>query len=123
MPFNYSSQAHVGLASYETEYDAENDALPDSVRRVMKIADPNGDGLISFPEYVFFTTLLSVPDKYFEIAFKMIDENGDGVVDAQEFQKVMKILMAHNPVANATRTPQSWITTGTALYLRETLQC
>ena len=37
--------------------------LPASFARVMAVADPNGDGLISFAEYVFFTSLLSIPQK------------------------------------------------------------
>lgn len=56
-------------------------------QRVMAVADSSGDGLISFEEYVFFTTLLSIPTKYFEIAFRVMDVNNDGEVDAGEFRK------------------------------------
>uniref|UniRef100_A0A8D2E875 EF-hand domain-containing protein n=1 Tax=Theropithecus gelada TaxID=9565 RepID=A0A8D2E875_THEGE len=35
-------------------------------------------GLISFSDYIFLTTLLSTPQRNFEIAFKMFDLNGDG---------------------------------------------
>lgn len=60
------------------------------VQRVMAVADSSGDGLISFEEYVFFTTLLSIPSKYFEIAFRVMDVNNDDQVDAEEFRKVMR---------------------------------
>ena len=32
-----------------------------------KIADQNGDGLLSFQEYLFFVTLLSIPEKSFKV--------------------------------------------------------
>ncbi|XP_058067437.1 calcium uptake protein, mitochondrial-like isoform X2 [Magnolia sinica] len=42
--------------------------------------DTNNDGLISFPEYIFFVTLLSIPESSFSVAFKMfdLDNNGQG---------------------------------------------
>ncbi|XP_068637658.1 calcium uptake protein, mitochondrial-like isoform X2 [Aristolochia californica] len=44
--------------------------------------DTNNDGLISFPEYIFFVTLLSIPEKSFSVAFKMfdLDRNGQGAL-------------------------------------------
>ncbi|KAJ7426915.1 calcium uptake protein 1 [Willisornis vidua] len=41
-------------------------------------------GLISFSDYIFLTTVLSTPQRNFEIAFKMFDLNGDGEVDMEE---------------------------------------
>ncbi|KAM0841024.1 hypothetical protein ACQ4PT_059284 [Festuca glaucescens] len=35
--------------------------------------DTNTDGLISFAEYIFFVTLLSIPESNFSAAFKMFD--------------------------------------------------
>ncbi|CAK9161546.1 unnamed protein product [Ilex paraguariensis] len=35
--------------------------------------DTNDDGLISFKEYIFFVTLLSIPESSFSVAFKMFD--------------------------------------------------
>ncbi|KAL1308863.1 hypothetical protein AAHE18_17G135700 [Arachis hypogaea] len=40
--------------------------------------DTNNDGVISFPEYIFFVTLLSVPESSFTVAFKMFDLNNNG---------------------------------------------
>ncbi|ELK32406.1 Calcium uptake protein 1, mitochondrial [Myotis davidii] len=39
-------------------------------------------GLISFSDYIFLTTVLSTPQRNFEIAFKMFDLNGDGEVQS-----------------------------------------
>ncbi|XP_032805892.1 calcium uptake protein 1, mitochondrial isoform X2 [Petromyzon marinus] len=49
-------------------------------------------GLISFSDYIFLTTVLSTPQRNFEIAFKMFDLNGDGEVDLEEFERVQSIV-------------------------------
>ncbi|XP_039111501.1 calcium uptake protein 1, mitochondrial isoform X2 [Hyaena hyaena] len=77
-------------------------------------------GLISFSDYIFLTTVLSMsegpqsrtfrihstlcnsfnkfshfraaPQRNFEIAFKMFDLNGDGEVDMEEFEQVQSII-------------------------------
>ncbi|KAG8435153.1 hypothetical protein GDO86_013196 [Hymenochirus boettgeri] len=49
-------------------------------------------GLISFSDYIFLTTVLSTPQRNFEIAFKMFDLNGDGEVDLEEFEQVQNII-------------------------------
>ena len=43
-------------------------------------------GLISFLDYIFLTTVLSTPQKNFEVAFKMFDLTGYGEVDMEEFE-------------------------------------
>uniref|UniRef100_R7WAV8 Calcium-binding atopy-related autoantigen 1 n=1 Tax=Aegilops tauschii TaxID=37682 RepID=R7WAV8_AEGTA len=40
--------------------------------------DTNTDGLISFAEYIFFVTLLSIPESSFSAAFKMFDVDLSG---------------------------------------------
>ncbi|KAJ6838290.1 calcium uptake protein, mitochondrial-like [Iris pallida] len=42
--------------------------------------DTNNDGLISIPEYIFFVTLLSIPESSFSVAFKMFDLDHNGIV-------------------------------------------
>ncbi|KAK4785712.1 hypothetical protein SAY86_002401 [Trapa natans] len=54
--------------------------------------DTNGDGLISFPEYLFFVTILSIPETSFSIAFKMFDIDNSGEIDSDEFKKVMNLM-------------------------------
>ncbi|XP_071701944.1 calcium uptake protein, mitochondrial-like isoform X2 [Rutidosis leptorrhynchoides] len=58
--------------------------------------DVNNDGLISFKEYIFFVTLLSIPESSFSVAFKMFDIDNDGEIDREEFKKVMALMRSHN---------------------------
>ncbi|CAA0829355.1 calcium-binding EF hand family protein [Striga hermonthica] len=58
--------------------------------------DTNSDGLISFKEYLFFVTLLSIPETSFSVAFKMFDLDCNGEIDREEFMKVMTLMRAHN---------------------------
>ncbi|CAL1388028.1 unnamed protein product [Linum trigynum] len=58
--------------------------------------DVNNDGLISFKEYIFFVTLLSIPESSFSVAFKMFDIDNSGEIDEEEFKKVMALMRAHN---------------------------
>nr|GEU74782.1 calcium uptake protein, mitochondrial [Tanacetum cinerariifolium] len=58
--------------------------------------DVNNDGLISFKEYIFFVTLLSIPESSFAVAFKMFDIDNDGEIDREEFKKVMTLMRSYN---------------------------
>lgn len=58
--------------------------------------DVNNDGLISFKEYIFFVTLLSIPESSFSVAFKMFDIDNNGEISKEEFKKVMALMRAHN---------------------------
>ncbi|XP_028799131.1 calcium uptake protein, mitochondrial [Neltuma alba] len=58
--------------------------------------DVNNDGLISFKEYIFFVTLLSIPESSFSVAFKMFDADNNGEIDKEEFKKVMALMRSHN---------------------------
>lgn len=58
--------------------------------------DTNSDGLISFAEYIFFVTLLSIPESNFEVAFKMFDLDNNGEIDREEFKKVMALMRTQN---------------------------
>ncbi|KAK3029864.1 hypothetical protein RJ639_038661 [Escallonia herrerae] len=58
--------------------------------------DVNNDGLISFKEYIFFVTLLSIPESSFSVAFKMFDINNNGEIDREEFKKVMALMRAQS---------------------------
>jgi len=76
-----------------------------------RIADRDKDGLISFEEYLFFVTLLSIPAQSFKIAFQMMDENGDGTVDQNEFKQLIGFLRKTTPL-NQTRTDTSGVAQG-----------
>ncbi|GAB2275415.1 hypothetical protein Dimus_010175 [Dionaea muscipula] len=58
--------------------------------------DVDNDGLISFKEYLFFVTLLSIPESSFSIAFKMFDVDNNGEIDLEEFKKVMDLMRVQN---------------------------
>nr|KJB65881.1 hypothetical protein B456_010G116800 [Gossypium raimondii] len=58
--------------------------------------DMDTDGLISFKEYIFFVTLLSIPESSFSIAFKMFDVDNNEEIDKEEFKKVMALMRANN---------------------------
>ncbi|XP_057488190.1 calcium uptake protein, mitochondrial-like [Actinidia eriantha] len=58
--------------------------------------DMNNDGLVSFQEYIFFVTLLSIPESSFSVAFKMFDIDCNGEIDREEFKNVMDLMRAHN---------------------------
>ncbi|XP_015688665.2 calcium uptake protein, mitochondrial-like [Oryza brachyantha] len=65
--------------------------------------DTNGDGLISFAEYIFFVTLLSIPESSFNVAFKMFDLDHNGKIDKEEFKKVMTLMRSYNRQGAAHR--------------------
>lgn len=58
--------------------------------------DTNNDGFISFKEYIFFVTLLSIPESSFSVAFKMFDLDCNGEIDRDEFKKVMALMRTNN---------------------------
>ncbi|XP_077222279.1 calcium uptake protein, mitochondrial-like [Tasmannia lanceolata] len=58
--------------------------------------DTNNDGIISFPEYIFFVTLLSIPEASFSVAFKMFDLDNNGAIEREEFKKVMALMRSYN---------------------------
>ncbi|KAK1392726.1 calcium uptake protein, mitochondrial [Heracleum sosnowskyi] len=58
--------------------------------------DTNNDGLVSFAEYIFFVTLLSIPESSFSVAFKMFDLDNNGEIDKDEFKKVMSLMRTQN---------------------------
>ncbi|ETW09997.1 hypothetical protein, variant 1 [Aphanomyces invadans] len=67
------------------------------------LVDTDGDGLISYPEYMFFMTLLSIPERQFELAFKMFDDDGNGVIDHREFKEIMDLMRLRTPAGRQDR--------------------
>ncbi|KAF8407184.1 hypothetical protein HHK36_006310 [Tetracentron sinense] len=64
--------------------------------KLFMLFDINNDGLISFSEYIFFVTLLSIPESSFSMAFKMFDLDNNGEIVKEEFKKMMAFMQAHN---------------------------
>eukprot|EP00696_Hemimastix_kukwesjijk_P011864 gnl/Hemi2/24880_TR8366_c0_g1_i1.p1 gnl/Hemi2/24880_TR8366_c0_g1~~gnl/Hemi2/24880_TR8366_c0_g1_i1.p1 ORF type:complete len:394 (-),score=68.50 gnl/Hemi2/24880_TR8366_c0_g1_i1:180-1361(-) len=117
--FNYFARVRKGNKLYMTlddftraiiphHYDAAN---PHKDRHKNKplpacfqTADSDGDGLISFEEYLFFITLLSIPLPSLTVAFQMMDTDGNGTLDQSEFLKVMSFVQSQSSVAKKTRS-------------------
>lgn len=59
--------------------------------KMMKAADVDGDGVISFDEFkrVWHRKLLSQHEQYVHRVFAVFDDNGDGYIDARELQGVV----------------------------------
>lgn len=67
-----------------------------------KLVDADGDGFISFPEYIFFVTLLSIPVDDFDVAFRMIDLDGNGTIEREEFLQVYSVMRKRSRLGSAT---------------------
>ncbi|XP_071829535.1 calcium uptake protein 1, mitochondrial-like [Apostichopus japonicus] len=69
-------------------------------------------GLISFTDYMFLLTVLSTPERHFEIAFRLFDLNGDGDVQVDEFQQVTNVIRAQTATGKRHRDR---VTTGNVI--------
>ena len=58
--------------------------------------DVEGDGLISFAEFIFFTTLLAIPPGEISAAFRMFDADSSGSLDRDEFRAMMRVLRSQS---------------------------
>uniref|UniRef100_A0A7S2QT81 EF-hand domain-containing protein n=1 Tax=Chlamydomonas chlamydogama TaxID=225041 RepID=A0A7S2QT81_9CHLO len=54
--------------------------------------DVDGDGLISYLEYLLVLTLLSIPENDVKTIFNVVDLDSNGVLDAEEFAAIIKLL-------------------------------
>ncbi|KAJ6731833.1 CALCIUM UPTAKE PROTEIN MITOCHONDRIAL [Salix purpurea] len=76
------------FASFKTP-DGEVLMTPeDLMRAVVPVFPPS--------KYIFFVTLLSIPESSFSVAFKMFDLDNNGQIDREEFKKVMGLMRAQN---------------------------
>lgn len=60
---------------------------------IYKLVDASGDGKISYTEFLFAVTLLSIPASEFVYAFRMVDVDGDESLSIEEFQQVISQMM------------------------------
>lgn len=63
--------------------------LEDSVFRRF---DVNGDGLISYAEFVLVVNLLAIPEDEVRAVFDVVDVDGSGTIDEREFAAVMRMI-------------------------------
>ncbi|XP_068342709.1 calcium uptake protein, mitochondrial-like [Pyrus communis] len=92
--FPPSESTHVRVGSLRGEkVPGEQQCAPS---KFFMLFDTDGDGLISFPEFIFFVNLLSIPESSFTIAFKMFDLDNSGDIDKLEFIKVMSLMRSQS---------------------------
>ncbi|KAL5559746.1 hypothetical protein UlMin_035957 [Ulmus minor] len=89
------SESHLVREGYLTG-ERRPGELHCSPSEFFMLFDVNNDGYISFKEYIFFVTLLSIPESSFTAAFKMFDVDNNGTIDKEEFKKVMAWMRARN---------------------------
>ncbi|XP_031574950.1 calcium uptake protein 1, mitochondrial-like [Actinia tenebrosa] len=98
----FDPEKHKYKGYQSNEFDNENSVF-------MKMGDY---GLVSFSDYIFLLTVLSLPPRMYEVAFQMFDLNGDGEVSPEEFEKVQNILFSTTATGSRHRDHS---TTGSVL--------
>lgn len=73
-------------------------------KRLFQLVDLNGDGLISYHEYIFFMTMLSLPPSRFKVAFEMFDLDGNGSLDQKEFASMIGVLKAKSAMGASSHS-------------------
>lgn len=76
---------------------------PENVPEFFKLADLDGDGLISYGEFIFFLTMLGIPQRHIRSAFIMFDRDDSGGLDREEFAQVLKIMRDRSPATSLAR--------------------
>jgi len=62
----------------------------DRYKYLFEIADKDGSGLLSFPEFALFDIIASKPDSEFEIAFRVFDRNNNGLVGKEDVIRALE---------------------------------
>ena len=90
--FQPVNSAHIRSGSLGGEAKDDDDENKENLTNsnFFALFDTDGDGLISFPEYVFFITLLSLSDEQIVDTFKTFDVDNSGCLDRAEFLAMMK---------------------------------
>ncbi|CAM9332441.1 unnamed protein product, partial [Discosporangium mesarthrocarpum] len=107
---NITSNEHLEILSELGITTKELDGLIQANRGIPRegfiaMVDVDGDGLISYDEFMLFHTLLAVPPKQLGVAFCMFDRNGSGTIDLTEFCTLMAV-MRGSTNAGRSETPR-----------------
>uniref|UniRef100_A0A7S4MIC8 EF-hand domain-containing protein n=1 Tax=Vannella robusta TaxID=1487602 RepID=A0A7S4MIC8_9EUKA len=86
------------ITPFETITNVDTSSFKGDLSQLLKSVDLDNDGLITYAEFIFFTTLLAIPPKYSRTAFRMFDSDGNGSVDADEFKAMMRLV--GNPITS-----------------------
>eukprot|EP00903_Cladosiphon_okamuranus_P016220 g14967.t1 len=101
--FNITVEAHLQVLSELGFSQIQLDALAEAKGGISRdsfvaMVDIDGDGLISYEEYMLFRTLLSLPQRKLSIAFRMFDRDDSGAVDSHELASFMEVLKGETNV-------------------------
>ncbi|CAB1113275.1 unnamed protein product [Ectocarpus sp. CCAP 1310/34] len=101
--FNITAEAHLRVLAELGESQMRLDALMEAkggipIDSFLAMVDIDGDGLISYEEYMLFRTLLSFPQRKLSIAFRMFDRDDSGAVDSHELESFMQVLRGETNV-------------------------
>ncbi|VDM33378.1 unnamed protein product [Hydatigera taeniaeformis] len=75
------------------KFDPKKDKLDLNIPKDSIFYCFGNNALISFTDFVFLLTVISTPQRQFEIAFRMFDINGDGELEASEFDVVRGVIL------------------------------
>mgnify|MGYP005991741027 CR=1 FL=1 len=67
-------------------------STPSAAASFASLIDQNGDGLISFPEFMVFITVLALPAEQLDVAFHLFDADGSGTLDQSEYNALLRVL-------------------------------
>ena len=89
--FQPADSKHIRSGSLGGEKKNDEDEHASGVSsNFFDMFDTDGDGLISFPEYLFFVTLLSLTDEQCKATFRKFDVDEGGSLCREEFLQRMK---------------------------------
>eukprot|EP00238_Polyblepharides_amylifera_P005937 CAMPEP_0196592294 /NCGR_PEP_ID=MMETSP1081-20130531/72329_1 /TAXON_ID=36882 /ORGANISM="Pyramimonas amylifera, Strain CCMP720" /LENGTH=405 /DNA_ID=CAMNT_0041915927 /DNA_START=286 /DNA_END=1503 /DNA_ORIENTATION=+ len=95
----HSTDARSGSLAGEPKHQKTKRA---KTNEFFSLFDIDKNGLIDFPEFVFFITLLSIPEEDVKVAFMMFDTDDSGTLDRQEFKAVMSVMRQGSRVGRAS---------------------
>ncbi|CAE7882197.1 micu1, partial [Symbiodinium sp. KB8] len=67
------------------------------------LVDEDGDGLISFGQYMLFITVLSLPRSHLDLAFRLFDSDDSGTLDQAEYTSMMGVVQGRTPAGQQVR--------------------
>ncbi|MFT7799534.1 calcium-binding mitochondrial carrier protein Aralar1-like [Arapaima gigas] len=71
---------------------------PKTVQLLAGVADTTKDGLISFPEFLAFESILCVPDALFIVAFQLFDKTGTGDISFENVRDIFSQTTVHHHI-------------------------
>ncbi|CAF0890440.1 unnamed protein product [Brachionus calyciflorus] len=102
MTYGAKQPEGLGLDSYQ-RYDPNMQKLELNLSEDSVFRHFSKHGLITFSDYIFLVTLLSIPVRHFEIAFHMFDSDGNGNLDIQEFEHLQSIIRSQTSLGQRHR--------------------